>query len=221
MQKDRLYFGIVFGAVGLICFGIALNMLYLDYVKTNSKIAVEGKIIVADRHSTAEFSLPGLQDQNRKFTATTSVSVSPPAYSQGETVVVYVNPENPEDVVIDGIMERFIGPLVMIPFVLAFGGIGIGHLWPFLKTLKRQSLVGRGIKATGRVVRVSQVDHLTIDNKHPWYIEVSVRHPMLSTEMQLKSHPSMVPPKYCEGQSIDIYFDPENPNKYFIDSKVS
>lgn len=109
--------GWVFGSIGVL-FMLVAGIIYYFQLKTiENSDQVTG--VVVDFQSGGSGSSPVIdyewQGQKRQYHSTTSSN--PPAYEMNEDVPIYVNRDNPADVIVDTFTDRWL-------LIAVFGGLG-------------------------------------------------------------------------------------------------
>lgn len=94
---------------------------------------VEGVVVDFEEESDADGTMYATVyryvHDGEEYTRTSTVKQSPKPYSRGERIPVLVNPDDPHDAMIDGWMQRYLGPVILgglslIPMVLLLiGGV--------------------------------------------------------------------------------------------------
>lgn len=109
--------GWVFGSIGLLFMLVAGIIYYLQLKTIEKSDQVTG--IVVDFQSSGSGSSPVIayewQGQKRQYHSSTSSN--PPAYEMNEEVPMYVNHDNPADVIVDTFTDRWL-------LMAIFGGLG-------------------------------------------------------------------------------------------------
>jgi hypothetical protein len=214
VKRFNLIFGLLFAGPGFLVLIAGLGMGYVKNRDLENRIRVEGIVIGSYANSVIEYPHP---QTGERLTVTTSVSTSPPIYEVGEKVFVHVNPENPQDALIEGFMEQWFVPILIILFSLLFLGIGLVSLYFYWRAKAKENLKQTGIPVTGKVISVEEIRNLKINDENPWRIFVVVRNPLNGTELSIKSAPILDKPKLKPEDKITVYFDPQNPKNYYID----
>ncbi|UII34008.1 DUF3592 domain-containing protein [Fulvivirga ulvae] len=104
---------IVFGLVGVIMLGVAIHL----YTSNRSFVreAEQTVAIVVSNPSQPVFEY---EINGQIYTYYSNVESDPPSYSMGEEVPIYVNPSNPNDVLINTFMDRWF-------LISLLGGMGV------------------------------------------------------------------------------------------------
>ncbi len=92
------------------------------------------------------------------------------ARAAGKPVTVWVNPDNPAESVLDREL-RWGQVLFLVPFSLAFGGVGVGALVALVFVLKGKGEGGAG-EAVNRAIGARDGDTQTVDNASPRFLWV-------------------------------------------------
>ena len=106
----------VFGLIGAIMLGVAVYLytLHKNFVKEAEHVIA----VVVSNPSQPVFEY---EFNGQTYTYYSNVESEPPSYSMGEEVQIYVNPSNPNDVLVNTFMDRW--------FVITLlGGMGVVFL---------------------------------------------------------------------------------------------
>jgi hypothetical protein len=129
------FFYYAFGGVAMLLLSIAAYIFYLNQVAANNYVKVEGVIIKNQfRGGMARPVIRFQWNDESKVYASNAYS-SPPAYQRDEVVELFVNPNNPEDVVINNFLGRYLAMTIVGSIGLFFLGFLI--LFHFVFTKKQ------------------------------------------------------------------------------------
>lgn len=128
----RLVF-LLLAAIGTLFTVLSIYWLWKDYTFTNNATTVTGTVVDLNYgmgSGSGAAPVVAFQWQGKEMIFEGSTYSNPPAVEIGEQVELFVNPDNPKDVVINMISERYI-------LIFVFGFIGfvlslIGYLRVFL-----------------------------------------------------------------------------------------
>ena len=138
MNSPRASIGwlsVVFVPVGIVMLLIAGGMISRDPAVSGAGAEAMGTVVDLERTSTgvgkaSYYPVVTYRDQagtEHRFTST--MGSNPPAYRRGDVVDVRYDPAAPEEAVIDGWMERLLGPVLT-------GGMGLLLLWMSSRALR-------------------------------------------------------------------------------------
>jgi hypothetical protein len=107
--------------VAFILLSIASYLFYINHVATGDYVKIKGEVI---RNQFSDgMARPVIQYQwygESKVYADNTYS-NPPAYKRGDVVEIFVNPNNPDDVVINTFLSRYLAMTIV-------GGLGLFFL---------------------------------------------------------------------------------------------
>ena len=112
-----------FTAIGLVMIGVATYVYYNQSLFIQHSDLIKGKVISLQDNAEG-MSAPVIEYEWRgdKKVYTSSIYTSPPAFTVNEGVPVYVNRQNPGDIVVDTFSERW-----LLIFILGcVGGLFVG-----------------------------------------------------------------------------------------------
>jgi|GEM_PF-4558544 len=213
----------------VVLFGISITILgfYLlqkGFIVKNTFLKTTGKVynvIIEHDYSTEiantqeylqiEFPLPS----GEKIKFTNDYSRENIKYKIGDTLPIYYNPQNPQNayvadyrfLLLPGGVSLFVGVVLVI-----FAGQFV------VKNFSRKKIIAKikqtGIKIQTKLIEVKQDANTTIMEKHPYIISVEMNDGKIIYSDQLWN-PNFE--KLKPGELIDVYFDPQNPDDYYID----
>lgn len=125
----------VFAGVGLLFMGVAVLIYYQQSGTIRKSDPVKGKVVRL-QSGNGSGSAPVVQYQWRgnTYTYTSGTYSSPPAYSIGEWVPIYVNRDDPGDIIIDTFIDRYFLITIFGGMGFLFVGIAYGVMGAFKKT---------------------------------------------------------------------------------------
>lgn len=201
-----LILGIVF--TGLLSVFIAVNAhIKKEYTAVEATIVrFEGH---KDRASTfVTYSVDGQAYEN-------SINSYSSTWSVGDEITVYYNPQNPNQIkttmpIILFIMFGFIGILFII----------VGIVFSFVEKnskKKKAFLLESGSTLTATVIRFEVNMSLSVNGRHPYRLEVEYddgnnKHRFKSDNVWENVTSD------CIGETVKVYYDPNNMNKYYVDT---
>ncbi|HEX8039531.1 MAG TPA: DUF3592 domain-containing protein [Chryseosolibacter sp.] len=108
----------VFAGIGLLFIGVAALLYYQQSGLIRKSDPAKGKVVRL-RTGNGSGSAPVVEYEWRgnKYTYTSATYSSPPAYTIGELVPIYVNRDDPGDIIIDTFLDRYF-------LITIFGGMG-------------------------------------------------------------------------------------------------
>ena len=109
---------LVFGLIGLLFLGIAAGIYYFQSKTISNSDFIQGRVI--DMQYSGDGAAPVItyRSGGKHRTWRSNTFSNPAAYELNEQVALYVNKDNPKDVVIDTFIDRWL-------LITIFGGIGL------------------------------------------------------------------------------------------------
>lgn len=111
-------FGFIFGFIGLLLLGVGVLLYALNAEIVKEENKTEG-IVTALTGSTTVAPTFSYTWKGQVYEYASTISSSPPAFTINERVTLYVNPEKPEEVVVDTFSERWLA----ITIFVCIGGV--------------------------------------------------------------------------------------------------
>ena len=118
-SKMGCLIGTIFTGIGLIFLAVTGYLFIDDLQFVNS--SVKGTAIVVDDPGTPTFEY---MYEGETYTHTSSVSSNPPSYSRGEEVGIFINPNDPYDIVVDTFTDRWFVITLLGVMGSIFFGVG-------------------------------------------------------------------------------------------------
>ncbi len=134
---------------------------------------------------------------------------------EGQTLVVYYNPENPRDVR-KSKSAGMLGFAMVLSLVFVAAGVGIGVV-PAVKSSKRKKLRVTGEQATGLITSVIIDRSIRINKRHPYKAQCEVIDPLTEEKYLYSSESYMEDIRHLQGQQVTVYYDPDDRSKYYVD----
>lgn len=154
------------------------------------------------------------------ITFESSVGSNPPSYSQGEKVKVWYDPQDPYRARLDGFAGNYLVSVITGFMGLVFTAFGVLPLLYFARRKRlAERLKAHGQKIVGKISSVEKDGSITMNGKSPYRIYASGADSLAGNTSVFKSDMIWIDPSQWAqpGQSIDIYLDPQNHSKYYID----
>jgi hypothetical protein len=108
---------VIFGLIGILFLSIAGFFYWRDYQHTKDSVSVSGTVIKLNYEGNATAPLVQYKWNGADRIYSSNVFSSPSAFEVGETVEMLVNIDDPSDVVINQVTERYL-------FAMVFGFLG-------------------------------------------------------------------------------------------------
>jgi len=110
---------LIFGFVGFVFLGIAGFIFYSQTNSIGKSDLISGKVVRMEYQDGGQGSAPVIEYEwnGQKWLHVSNIYSSPPAYAVDEEIAIYVNREDPEDIVVNTFTDRYF-------FILIFGLLG-------------------------------------------------------------------------------------------------
>ncbi len=133
---------------------------------------------------------------------------------EGKEIEIMYAPGDPGNIHFPSIFPYLILGIMGV----VFGAIGGGLFFSGInKSLKRKNLIKTGEVLTGTITNVVTVTNVRINGRHPYKVECEVVD-QITGEKYLYSSESIMNDMSCFiGSSIDVYVDPNDKSKYYMD----
>ncbi len=210
---------IVFSTVGILCIIAAIIMginsikIKTAYVKTDATIIgfEEGKN--SDGETTC-YAVIRYRANGSVYESVTNESKS--SWKEGDHITVYYNPDSPFEFSTE--FGTTFGTAMMALFGVVFAAVG---LVPSIISAKRNGknhrLKENGTKIEAKVIGFDYNENYSVNGRHPFIIETEYlsetgeRHRFKSGNVWDPLGEEIL------GHTIDVYFEPDNMDKYFVD----
>lgn len=213
--------GIIFIIAGLIFFFVCVGLV----IDTNkfAETAQETTAVITDVQKTrvrrngkyrtdydiyVQYEVDGVT-YNEELNGGSSVM------REGQTLIVYYNPENPRDV--RSSKSAGMQSFAMI-FSLVFVAVGAAvGVVPAVKSSKRKKLKETGEQGTAMITSVVLDRSVRINKRHPYKAQCEFTDPVTGEKYLYSSEGVMSDISYLQGQLVTVYYDPADRSKYYVD----
>ncbi|MDN5213355.1 ribosomal protein L7/L12 [Fulvivirgaceae bacterium BMA12] len=120
MKRGGQLVGIIFAGVGSILLGVALFIFFGNQRLINEGVVIEATVISTPSSPLFEYEVNG-----EIYKYQSDVTTNPPSYEIGEVVSMYVNPNDPYDLLIDSFPDRWLAITILGAMGALFFGIGM------------------------------------------------------------------------------------------------
>lgn len=151
-----------------------------------------------------------------------STSSNPPEFSVGQTVPVLYNRSNPQEAQVDSFVQLWLLPTVFGGFGIIFMGVGATLIVSSLLSKKKEKwLQENGQKIQTKFSNVEWNTSLTVNGQSPYIIVSQWRDPATYEVYTFRSQNIWFNPeefiKNSDTELIDVYVDPKNMKKHYMD----
>jgi len=200
---------------------VTMNMERFDA----SAARAEGRVIQIEwrRASKGQFSYPVVEFRTadeRRIVFKGSVGDNPPAFHEGETVVVLYDPANPQHASIRSVGQQWSGPLLLGGLGLVFTAIPAGIMFSQARRRRQVEWLKKyGWRISTRVVSVEVVRSYAVRRVHPYRILARGQNP-LTNEAEIFHSDDLwsYPITEMTNRSVDVLIDPNEPKRYWLDT---
>jgi hypothetical protein len=208
---------LILAAVGFLFFLIPLLSITKTMKFKNHGIQTEGIVIdrkLGSKGGSAKVTVTFTTSEGREITAT---SAKRDYVTRGEKTAVWYFPENPENINFgDTIGYNMRG--VVIGGLLFL--LGIYYIIRYLREdNSKKKLKEKGRKVTAQILGIDRNEKYMMGEKNPYFIRCKWIDNSNAREYFCASKDySVDPTPFLKGcTTIDIYIDPNDPHKYYVD----
>lgn len=210
-------------ALGLA--GLTANGFWINHINhfIGSASVAQGKVIrllprQGDNGVTyrPQVEFTALDGQAHQFAS--NGSSNPPAYAIGETVTVLYPPEAPQDAHIDGVLDLWLGPIIVGGVTGTFALFGAIMLLVRARQQRRQAQVRlTGTRVDVPVQGVERNTSIRVNGRSPWRVVAQWRHPQTGLVHLFYSDNLWFDPSAYLAETIPVVLDRQNPKRYWMD----
>lgn len=209
MNKTLRILFIVFLCIGLVFLAVTGVLGAVVRRDSADMVEVTGTIIqLRGNRPTVEYTLGG-----QSYSCYPSVKST--TFRLGAPYKLMVDPSDPWHYT-----DVTALPLLMLIFGLIGGVFALVAAVIFIilrcQTARREELLAVGRRVQATVVDVRTQYAVQVNRRHPVYAVAECTHPYTGQLTQVKS-PSVFRRDLFPGQTLDVYFDPNDPDKYIVD----
>lgn len=222
--KDTTSFLIIFGAIFFaagMMFALAgiMHMISLNEFKERAE-AVEAEITYIDhsrstrsRHTSAHtdvfvsYTVDGQEYERDLNYYTAGMHV-------GDTIEIYVDPENPSHIEADAVFGDVI--FMIVGGIFAFIG-GCFVVMNIKKKVQGKRLLVNGEQLSAVITSVYRNNNIKINGRHPYKMECEYTDPYSGEKYLFSSDNVMSDISGLEGYTVTVYADRDDRSKYYID----
>jgi hypothetical protein len=223
-MKMLSVFKFILPIIGLVLLGTGHTAYQNTSRFVSEAITVQGRVIDHEASegekgivykSVVEFS--GRDGDLHRFLS--SIASYPPAYDKGEYVEVIYSPGEPEAARINVFFELWGKPVISLFIGLAFFGGGVGTwMSALIKARQRSVLKKSGVRVAAEFQAVKCNRRFSFNDQHPFFIVCQWQNPETGQRHIFTSENVWFDPEgYINGNTINVYIEPDNPKKYWVD----
>lgn len=229
MKRSSLSFVFnIFLVIGCIILIVAGVLSYNTWKFTKTAVKTTGKVVdmIASRSSSGSSRSTTYtpvviyidnKDNDHRYIA--SFSSSPPAYEIGELVDLYYDPANPSKAQLAGWGE-YLGGIIAGILGLVFTCVSGGyHIIRKVKHANNARLKESGQLVVADLIAVDINRNIHVNRRHPFFLRCEWKDPLTGQLNTFKSGFIWTDPTPLinNRKKIDVYIDPNNPKKYYVD----
>lgn len=215
----RIFFGI-----GLFMLLLAIAIAFREYQFLHKAQKVEGVVedLVGSKSFAPVFKFTP-QGSPIPIKIKSHTSTNPPAYSVGEKVTVYYDPEDPMKAELDGTFSLWGGAIIVGILGLVFSAVGGGMIFFSHRRQKQiEALKSFGHKITAEYHGYEINRSIRVNGSHPYRLLAKWKNPATQQVHILKSDNLWGDIVISEDtKTMTVYMDPTDPNKYYMDTDES
>lgn len=134
----------------------------------------------------------------------------------GDVYTMYYAPDAPHQ----ARNKTFLGSTMFLSIGGSFFLFGAGGLWIYTSRVSgKRRLKEKGDAVTARITAVVRAENITVNGRTPYYLFCETGAVPALAGKRLKSRYVYEPlPQSLVGTSVRVYFDPEKPTKYLVDT---
>ncbi len=132
----------------------------------------------------------------------------------GQTIEIMYNPENPAEIRSGNSLLML---LILCGMGVVFAAIGVPFTAISIKGGAKKRLKANGERVTGTITDVITITNVTINGSHPYKAECEVIDQFTGEKYLYSSKQVMNDITYMVGSTVDVYVDPNDKSKYYVD----
>lgn len=215
----------LFLIIGLLFLGGAVWSLSSSLALTKNGVAVTGTIIgldvdVSEDNSKTYFPIIEFTTQdNQQVEFRSSMGSSSYRGSIGQQIEVLYEPLNPRSAVIDSTFGVYGASIIMGIFGVVFTLVGgIPTLISMLKKRNGIRLMREGLPIQVKITEVAENTMIQVNRRSPFQVIADVHDKDTNSIKRYKSENIYFDPSpYIDRETVTVYIDKQNPNKYHMD----
>lgn len=224
---------ILFGGLGIaaltggLSWGVKRLQLMQSGVTTTATVVDLEKSVSkdSDGHSSVSYYpiVKFIADDGKEYQAKGSTGGSHSEYSIGQQVEIIYSPENPYEAQLTDFVQFWLGPVVLTIAGIVMATLGIGSFFivggAMRANLRENDLASTLLKRQGIKISatIREIESVKKWFKTQGYVLICESTETADANKVFRSTPLVVYPKNFIGKPVDIYLDPYDGKKYFID----
>lgn len=230
MKHDKVLkvLEIVFCIIGLVMLGVGIIIFFSGIKKKNTYKTIEAVISEIESYRDVEgdvfhrvyvtYRIPGTGELHE-----TEIGYYSSFMSEGDTIEVMYNPENPKKIVV--LNGYWISAGIFAFIGVIFGGLGGAFfLKEVKKYLKQRKLLADGQYIMARIDSVKYNRSYSLNGRHPYNIICNFHDDYKDLTYIYKSDNIWFDPAEIISsrgiEEIKVYIDRNNPKHYYVDTSV-
>lgn len=213
---------IIFTLVGIICLSLGMFSFsgYQNLVQTGIKAQAQVVETIYEPGSKGCYEIVlGWRLKNGKYVKhrlSESANFGP---REGDKVEIAYDPQHPTTLVMINELRSLFLPLCTGFLGSFFSIFGIGMGLRVVKTRSRNNwLATNGALVAAHFRNLVLDTSRSINGVNPWKVVVCGNDPLTGKEMSFESEPVWQDPtRYLRNCPVDVYVDPNNPSRYYVD----
>ena len=136
--------------------------------------------------------------------------------SEGATMTLYYDPQNPKDIRDEGAAEMAFPLSLFMGSIFVLVGVGL-PLGMVLAGNKGKKLMKNGIRCQAEEICLEENRNVRVNGKHPIVVYCRAMDPRDNCMKEFKSKNCYEDLYKYDIRNVDIYLDPNNMSKYYVD----
>ncbi|WP_337270297.1 DUF3592 domain-containing protein [Oryzifoliimicrobium ureilyticus] len=224
MSKIMRWIGRGFAAVGFLLLIGSAVLFYRDQQFVARALRAEGRVsdLIIDRSSNSSGyrAIITFTDVNGKsHELIDSITSTPPRFSEGDTVTVLYDPQEPLNGVTDDLFGRWFGVGIILFLGVIFTIVGLVIAWFEARPRKRlQELQKNGVAVDASFKQVVINAAYSVNGRNPYQVVAEGKNPFTGKTQFFKSENLWEEPlDLVVGQKLRVLIHPKHPDRHMVD----
>jgi hypothetical protein len=231
MTKGRLFaiIGAIFGVLGLVLLGVGIALAISTAGFQASAERADGTVVAltertstnsSGRRSTEWYPTVEFTVDGRVYSFDSSVGTNPPGYTEGDTVSVAYDPDDPSDAQIATFWSAYLAPMIIGGIGIIFAPLGTLFFVKGRRTLRQRArLLQKGREVWAEIADIGVDFSVEINGRHPyvvhatWY-DQSTGRTHVATSDPVRQDPG---PGLRGRTHVRVLYDPADPDRNVVD----